>query len=161
MDFLSQIEQSAFFTWVSQSGSLLGYPTILFLHTLGLATVAGLNAGIDLRILGFAPKLPLASLTPFFPVIWTAFAVTATSGTLLLLADASTKLASPVFYVKMLFVAFALMTMQRLKTRVFLDPLADTKPLSTNAKMLSVTSLIFWIAATTAGRLMAYVGGPS
>ena len=32
--------------WVRESGSLLGYPAILFLHTIGLATVAGLNGAI-------------------------------------------------------------------------------------------------------------------
>ncbi len=158
MEFLRQIEQSAVFSWVSQSGSLLGYPTILFLHTLGLATVAGLNAGIDLRVLGFAPKLPLGSLTRIFPVMWTAFAITAVSGTTLLLASASTKLVSPVFYIKMLFIALALTNMQLLKKRVLLDPLVDAKPLSGNARMLAITSLLLWIAATTAGRLMAYIG---
>jgi len=45
-----------------------------------------------------------------------------------------------------------------LKTRVFGDPLIDKRPLSANAKLLAATSLIFWLGATVAGRLMAYIG---
>lgn len=158
MEFFQQLEQSAFLVWVREGGSLWGYPTILFLHTLGLATVAGMSAGIDLRILGFAPKIPLAPLTRFYPFIWAAFGVTAASGTTLLIADATTKLASPVFYVKMAFIAAALITLQMLKTRVLQDPLVDARPLTSKARMLSLVSLFLWIAATTAGRLMAYIG---
>ena len=157
MDFLVWLQESSFSQWVSQSGSVWGYPTILFLHTIGLATVAGINAGIDLRILGFGSHIPLTSLRRFFPIMWSGFAVIALSGLALLVADATTKLAQPVFYIKMLFVALALVNMHLLKTRVFQDPLADTKPLVANARLLSVTSLFFWIAATTAGRLMAYL----
>jgi hypothetical protein len=157
MDFLLRLQESAFAQWVSQSGSMLGYPTILFLHTLGLGTVGGLSAGIDLRILGFASHLPLASLRRFFPVMWAGFAVIAASGLALLVADPITKLAQPIFYIKLLFVALALVNMHLLKTRVFQDPLVDAKPLSANAKLLAITSLFFWMAATTAGRLMAYI----
>ena len=157
MDFIKQLEQSGFVTWVREGGSLWGYPAVLFLHTIGLATVAGVSAGINLRILGFAPKLPLSPMAKLFPLIWAAFGVTAVSGTILLLTDATAKLSSPVFYVKMLFIAFALTNLQLLKTRVFLDPLVDAQRPSVNARILSVASLIFWIGATTTGRLMAYL----
>jgi len=157
MDFLLRLQESSFSQWVSQSGSLWGYPTILFLHTLGLGTVAGLNAGIDLRLLGFGRQLPLGSLKRFFPVMWIGFAVIAASGLALLIADATTKLAQPVFYVKMLFVALALVNMHLIKTRIFQDPLLDARPLASQARLLSISSLFFWVAATTAGRLMAYI----
>ena len=73
MEFILQLQHSSVMDWVRESGSLLGYPTILFLHTLGLATVAGLNGAIDLRLLGVGAKVPLSSLTRFFPFIWLAF----------------------------------------------------------------------------------------
>lgn len=157
-DWLQQLEQTSFLAWVSGGGSIWGYPTILFLHTLGLATVAGISAAINLRILGFAPKVPLGPLARFYPVIWTAFGVTAVSGTILLLADATTKLANPVFYVKMVLIVLALIVLQRIRTRVLADPAAETAPISRHARLLSIASLVLWIAATTAGRLMAYLG---
>ena len=158
MDFVYRLEQSGAMAWVRESGSLLGYPTILFLHTIGLAVVAGLSAGIDLRLLGFAPRLPLSSLAGAFRFIWAAFWVTALSGTVLLIADASTKLASEVFYVKMVFVGLAVVNTRLLKTRVFANPLADSTPVAASAKLLALSSLALWIATTTAGRLMAYLG---
>jgi hypothetical protein len=158
MEFISQLQHSAVMDWVRESGSLLGYPTILFLHTLGLATVAGLSGAIDLRVLGIASRIPLASLTRFFSFIWVAFAVTAISGVTLLIADAETKLASPVFYIKLVFIILALINLQLLKTRVFANPDADRLPMTSQAKLLAITSLFLWVAATTAGRLMAYIG---
>lgn len=161
MEFISQLQHSAVMDWVRESGSLLGYPAILFLHTLGLAIVAGLNGAIDLRLLGVASRVPLASLTRFFPFIWAAFVVTAISGVTLLIADAETKLRSPVFYIKLLFIILALVNLQLLKKRVFANPDVDRLPVTSLAKILALTSLLLWVGATTAGRLMAYIGpGP-
>ena len=158
MDFLLKLEQTGFAAWVRESSSLWAYPTILFLHTIGMATVVGVSAGIDLRILGFAPTLPVAPMTRLFPIMWFGFGINAASGTALLIADASTKLTSPVFYVKMTFIALAIVNLRLLKTRVFGDPSIDKGSLPTNARLLAASSLIFWIGAITAGRLMAYLG---
>ena len=158
MEFILQLQHSSVMDWVRESGSLLGYPTILFLHTLGLATVAGLNGAIDLRLLGVGAKVPLSSLTRFFPFIWLAFGLTAVTGVILLIADAEAKLASPVFYVKLVFIVLALVNLNLLKRRVFADPNVDTHPLTSQARVLALSSLVFWVGATTAGRLMAYLG---
>ena len=157
MDFLQTLQQSGFSKWVSESGSLLGYPTILFLHTIGLATVAGLNAGVNLRLLGFAPAVPLAPLGRLFPAMWLGFAVTAASGLALLVADPVTRLSQAIFYVKLLFVALAVVNMQMLWTRVFRDAAGAQGAIPASARTLALTSLFFWIAATTSGRLIAYV----
>jgi hypothetical protein len=77
---------------------------------------------------------------------------------ILLAADATTKLINPDFYVKMVFIALALVNLRILRNRVFRDPFVDKKPLSADVRVLAVTSLIFWLGAITAGRLMAYVG---
>ena len=157
-NLLLWLEQTGFSTWVRESTSLLAFPGILLLHTIGMALVVGVNAGIDLRILGFASGLPLAPLERFFPILWIGFWINAATGTVLLIADASTKMANPDFYVKMVFIALAVINLQMLKTRVFRDPHIDQGPLSTNVKVLAITSSIFWLGAITAGRLMAYVG---
>ena len=73
---------------------------------------------IDLRILGFAPAVPLAPLERFFPAVWTAFWINAVSGTLLVIGEA-TKLANLDFAVKMLFIAAAVIILRMLRTRVF------------------------------------------
>jgi hypothetical protein len=44
-----------------------------------------------------------------------------------------------------------------IRTRVFGDPLLDQHPIAGSARLLAVTSMVFWIAATIAGRLIAYI----
>ena len=156
-DVLIWIQNTGLSTWVRESSSILAFPTILLLHTIGMALVVGVNAGIDLRILGVAQGVPLAPMEKFFPILWLGFWVNAVTGTVLLAADATTKLASPVFYVKMLFIGLAVINLRMLKTRVFRGSVVE--PFSTNVKVLALTSLICWLGAITAGRLMAYVGG--
>jgi hypothetical protein len=158
MDFLRYIEQSSFSQWVTQSSSVLAFPTILLLHTIGMGVVVGISTGIDLRILGLAPAMPLAPLEKFFPLLWAGFWVNAVTGTILLAADATTKFTNADFYVKMVFIALAIINLRMLRTRVFRDPFVDKKPLPSNVKLLAVTSMIFWLGAITAGRLMAYLG---
>ena len=157
MEFAQQLQQTALAKWIGESGSLLGYPLLLFLHTLGLATIAGLNAGINLRILGMAPAVTLAPMARFYPVMWAAFAMTVVSGLGLLVADAATKLAQPIFYVKLLFVGLAVVTMQLIKSRVLDDPQLDDRRLAGTARTLAFVSLLLWIAATISGRLIAYL----
>ncbi len=158
MDFLLQLDQSAFGTWVTGSSSLFAFPGILLLHTVGMAAVVGVVAGIDLKILGFAPALPLKQLAKFLPILWIGLTVNAVTGTMLLIADASTKLINPDFGVKMVFIALAVINLRMIQKKVLGDPDVDKGPLSTNAKVLAATSLFLWFGAITAGRLLAYVG---
>lgn len=158
MEFLRFIEHTSFSQWVTGSSSVLAFPTILLLHTIGMGVVVGINAGIDLRILGLAPALPLAPMEKFFPLLWIGFWVNAFTGVILLAADATTKMVNPDFYVKMGFIALAIINLRMIRNRVFRDPFIDKKPMTPDAKVLAVTSMIFWLGAITAGRLMAYVG---
>src|SRR5262245_57297123 len=101
MAFLQWLESTPFSTWLKESPSLLAYPFVLFLHTVGLTFTAGPSTVISLRLLGFGKQLPVAPLDRFFPVIWIGFWLTAVSGLVMLAVDATTKLANPVFGVKM------------------------------------------------------------
>jgi hypothetical protein len=158
MSFLASIENTALATWIRESSSLWGYPTILFMHTVGLGFLVGLNAAIDVRLLGFARRVPLAPMESFYRLMWAGFWVNAVSGTLLLMADATTKLTNRVFYVKMVFVFLAVVNMVLIRRRVFRDPAIDTAPVGRLGRMLAVSSLLLWMGAITAGRLMAYFG---
>jgi len=160
MGVLQQLESSGFSQWVKQSGSLWAFPGILLMHTYGMAVLVGVIAGIDLRILGLMPAVPLAPLRKFLPLVWVAFWVNAITGTMLLVADATSKMRNLDFGIKMAFIVLAVITQRVIQTRVFGDPEIDARPFSSNAKMLAVLSLVFWLGAITAGRLLAYVGNP-
>ena len=152
MDLLTWLEENALSTGVRES--LLLYPTILALHSVGMAFLVGLSAAIDLRILGCAPRLPLAPMERFFPVMWLGFWVNALTGLVLLAAAATKHLTDPVMYVKLLLVALAVVILRVLQTQVFRAP---TNPhVGHMAKILAGTSLACWALAIVAGRLTAY-----
>jgi hypothetical protein len=153
MEFLKSIEQLSFFAWIRESGSIWGYPSILFLHTLGMAMVAGLNGAIDLRVLGFASKTPIQPLERLYPLMWWGFWISAISGTILLAADATTKLTNPDFFVKMAFIAVAMAITFKIRSGV-----VQNSGASFNGKLLAGLSLFCWVGVVTSGRLLAYVG---
>jgi len=154
MEFLSKIEQLPFSMWVLQTP----YSTILFLHSIGMALVAGFSAVIDLRLLGFAPKIPVKPMEKLFPWMWWGFALNLVTGSSLLMADATTKGTNPDFWVKMVFVFTGIVILRMIQKKVFGNPQLDVAPLSGTAKGLAWVSLICWLGAITAGRLLAYVG---
>jgi hypothetical protein len=158
MDFLTALEQLRFSTWVRESGSIWAFPTFLFLHTLGMAMVAGGSAAIDLVLLGFWPKTPVKPLDRLFPLIWWGFWINAATGTVLLIADATSKLTNWDFGVKMVFVFAGVAVLYVMRRRVFRNPELDKAPLPADAKRLAWVSLVCWFGAITAGRLLAYVG---
>lgn len=158
MDFLRSLEQIGFITWVREGGAWYGYALILFMHTMGLALVVGGNTIINLRLLGFAPQTPLRPLEKLFGFIWCGFWVNLATGLILLMADASVKLRNPVFAIKMLLVVGGIVVLKKLRHGVFASPLIDQGQVPANAKGLALASLLFWLAALTAGRLLAYLG---
>ena len=116
---LEQLEQTGFATWIRESGVLYGYPLILFLHTLGLSTLVGLSSAIDLRLLGVGRGIPLKSLEKTFVLMWAGFALNAATGSLLFVADARKHASNPAFYLKLLCVALAIVTLVMIRNRVF------------------------------------------
>jgi len=157
-EFLDFLEQSAFSQWVREGQTIWAFPTILVLHTIGMAIVAGGSAMISLIMLGFWPAAPIRPFARMFPYMWVAFGVNAVTGTMMLVADATAKLTTLDFYIKMALVFAGLFLLIRMRRQVFEDPQLDQVPLSGNAKMLAWASLACWFGAITAGRLMAYVG---
>ena len=157
MELLVRLEESGFATWVRESNSLFAYPGVLFFHTLGMAFVAGISGLIDLRILGFADEMPLGDMRKFLPYMWAGFAVNAATGLVLFALDATTKSISPVFYTKLAFigVALAICLIQR---KIFRDPHVQKRPIDANTRILAIVSIICWMGAITAGRLLAYLG---
>lgn len=161
MDYLHMIEETAFSTWVRESPSIWSFPVILLIHTVGMAFIVGVSAGIDLRILGMAPALRLAPLEKFIPILWIGFWLNAVTGTMLLMADASMKLTNPDFYVKMAFIALSLVNLSMIRKHVFRDPLIESGNFSGKARFLAWSSLFCWLVVITSGRLLAYVGSTS
>ena len=136
--------------------SLLAYPTILTLHTAGMAIVVGTCVAMDLRLLGIAGDVPLTALAGAPRLVWTGFFINAATGIALFTTDAEHKATQTVFFVKLSLIVLALVVYARLRKLVF----SGTSPapsVSSEVKALAALSLLLWIGATVAGRLMAYL----
>jgi len=150
------LEKTAIATFVRESLSLFAYPTFSTVHTIGLGIIVGLSTVLALRLLGFAPTLPLAPLDKLFPTMWFAFALNLLSGSGLL-AAAATKLAPhPLFIVKIICVFSAVAILRVLQVKVFRGPELGNKPLDTGSKVLAGSLLGLWLLAMICGRLIAY-----
>ena len=158
MEFLAWVEHLEFSQWVISSPSIWAYATILTAHTTGMMIVAGICAIINLRLLGMSPSTPIKPLERLYPLMWAGFWLNLATGTALLMADATTKFRNWDFGVKMVFVIAGVMVVKRIRKRVFAAPELDNGPLPAGAKGLAWASMICWVGAITAGRLLAYVG---
>lgn len=152
------LEASDISTWLRESPSIWAFPLVLALHTVGLGLIVGSTVVVDLRILGGASHIPLKPLEKFFSIMWLGFALNAVSGLMLFAKEATTVGVSGVFWVKISLIALAIWVLMRIKTKVFDDPLIDTRPVPAHVRALALVSILLWAAAITAGRLMAYVG---
>jgi hypothetical protein len=154
-DLLTALEATSFATWLRESGSLWAYPTILTLHTAGLAVLVGPSWALDLRLLGFAPAVPLGPLEKAFPVMWVGFWVNGISGFMLFAADATTKGATLLFATKLALIAIAVVNIFAIRHVVYRR---RTEPATgPTARVLATCSIVLWIAAIATGRWMAYV----
>ena len=156
MAWLQSIEGSSWAIWLKESPSLWGYPTLLFLHTVGLSFTVGPSVAIDLRILGVGRRIPLAPFDTFFRVIWIAFAVNAASGAVLFFSDATAKLENPAYLVKMTLVFLAAAVTIAIRRRVFRSAAVDPARVDASSRYLAAASILCWFGAITAGRYIAY-----
>lgn len=155
IELLANVERTALSVWVRESPSLLAFPFILFLHTLGLAMLAGINVGIDVWLLG-RRKLPPFELPNVYRVMWLGFGINALSGLVLLAAYPAKALTNWVFFAKLLFIAIALWVLQQLKGELAVAGGTAEQDVSARARRLALASLVLWTATIFAGRLLAY-----
>ena len=149
------VEQSPLSMWV-RGESMLAFPLILSAHTLGMGFLAGISAGIDLRLLGLANRVPLSALAKFYPVMWLALALNFASGSLLLIGYPYKAFTNPVFYVKLTLIAAAVYLVVRIRSQILLQPDPDAASVLRQGRLLAITSLACWAGVICAGRLLAY-----
>ena len=158
MQLLASIEGSALSVWVRESPTVWAYPTILTLHTFGMGVLAGACWTLDLRVLGVGRHLPLRPLRTLFPVMWTGFWVNAITGSLLFASSATEKAASKLFLTKLFLIALGVVATVMLKREIYGGNDGDTATTITGkTKLLAIASLLLWLSAIMAGRLLAYL----
>ena len=163
MEFFDWLEHSSFSMWIKESSSLWPYDIFcLSAHAVGMAVLVGFSVAVALRVLGFAPRLPLAPMGQFFPVIYAGFWINAISGTGLFITYPMKAVTNPIFYLKMAGIVLAMLCVRRIKREVFGNPpYADTSAVPRRGRIAAPVLLVVWVVAITAGRLLAYKGIPA
>lgn len=164
MAFFIWIENTALSEWIRGTPSLWGFPFILYLHTLGLALIAGLSSAVALTILYLPATLERAPLARLFPWMWAGLAINVVSGLLLLIAYPAKALTNPVFYAKLIAIAIAVGIVQWLQRQLAsgdgIDAVtgagAASADLQARLTRAAWALLGLWLIATVTGRFLAY-----
>lgn len=154
--FFLWLESTRISTWMRESISVFAFPMVLAYHTVGMGLVAGLSCAIDLRILGVARQVPLREMKRFLPVMWAGFWLNAASGLLLLLGYPTKALTNPVFYIKLVFIAVAVIIVRAISKSLLGGAQLDLGEAPAGGKRLAWASLFCWAGAIFAGRFLAY-----
>jgi hypothetical protein len=127
-------------------------PTILTLHTTGLALLVGASWVLDLRLLGISGHIPLSAFRWVFPVVAIGLVVNVITGVMLFVKGATVWGTSVPFLVKMLLVAASVATLVPIRAHVLRGDTSDDR-----VRVWAIASIFAWCAAVTAGRLLAYL----
>src|SRR5215213_4545548 len=100
MAFFRSLQDSAFTDWFLGSPSIWAYPTVLTLHTVGMAILVGASFVVNLRMLQVGSAIPPHRLRPLYRFIWIGFAINLLSGLVLFVTEAADRAVDPIFSVK-------------------------------------------------------------
>jgi hypothetical protein len=152
VEFFIWLEDTAASVWIRETPSLWGFPFILFLHTLGLALIAGLSSAVALAHLFWSGELQRVRLKGLFDLMWIGLAINALSGLALLIAYPAKAMTNPVFYIKLAAIAIAVVIVQRFERQFAVA--GDSENIPSRATAWALLGL--WCIAIVTGRLLAY-----
>jgi uncharacterized protein DUF6644 len=153
--FLEWLQDLPFSMWIAGSESLLSFPLVLFLHSVGMGLSAGSAYIVCMRLVGVGRPLPVSSLRIFFKIFWGGFFLNLVTGSILFAAHATTTGYVPMYYAKLALIVVGMVASVPIRT--FVDGEVSDGVIPPRVKALSVLSLIVWTGVITTGRLIAYV----
>ncbi len=157
MNFLEFLESTAFSEWVLIS--MLGFPTLIAFHSIGMAVAAGLTIVVTLYIYRFVPGIPEAKLPGILRIAMWGFTLNLVTGLAIFIPRGTEYITNITFLAKMLLVlisAAILLWLRSHLTRIAKGS-GDVRT-SVPARRLSLVSSATWIGGIVTGRLIAYVG---
>lgn len=151
------LETTELATWVAVS--LWGYPIMLSLHVVGLAVVVGIFAMRDLCLLGLFPGIQPSAFLGLGKLGWVGFIVNAVSGFALFASQATVFVTSVPFLIKIACIVAGMVLAGVIQSRLRAElALGDSVAVvSKSTRIIALVSLMFWLAAIIAGRLIAYI----
>ncbi len=156
MNLFEWLEGTWIAIWVGES--LWGYPIMLALHAVGLATVVGIMIMVDLRLLNHFAGIRIEALSQLMKFAWSGFLINAFSGFALFTSQATTFVDSTAFLIKITLIFLAVLIGASIQLRLgeagsFWDIEGQVPE---PVKRLAAASIGCWLGAIIAGRLIAY-----
>ena len=158
-DALAWLQSSALGMFMRGSG-LWTYPVVNLIHILGIATLFGAVLILDLRLLGVWRRAPLPAIAiAAAPVAMAGFALAAASGLCLLATNALEYEKNPFLLVKFAAIGLGLLNAVALRRTAAWRAHATRDLSRSEARRLALmggVSLVSWLTAVTAGRMIGY-----
>jgi hypothetical protein len=155
MGLLDWLESLSVAVWMRESPSVWAFPTVLTLHTAGMAILVGASWVLDLRLLGISRNVPLSAFRWVFPTIAVGLLLNLVTGVLLFFKNATTWGTAMPFLFKMSLVIASVATLLPIRSLVLAG--TERHEVGRNARFLAIASILAWTGAVTAGRLLAYL----
>ncbi|MBR1156430.1 DUF6644 family protein [Bradyrhizobium sp. JYMT SZCCT0428] len=134
------------------------YPAVEILHILGFVVLVGSILALDLRLLGWGRAIPIAPMAKLLlPLSRFGFGLAISMGFLLFSADASHVVRNPAFQAKLLLIAAALVNVVIAHAGPWRRVALWRDEAPAGAKVSALVSLLLWLGAVCAGRLIAYL----
>jgi hypothetical protein len=161
------VDIASILEWLQQSSlavqirdSLFAFPLIESTHVIGLTLVFGTIAIVDLRLLGLASTQRPFQLVASETLRWTwvAFAVTALTGALMFITNATVYFHNAYFRVKIVLLVLAALNVLVFeltagRTVGRWDQAGSVPPLG---RAVAALSLVIWIAVIVSGRMIGF-----
>ena len=133
------------------------YPAIEILHILGFVVLVGSILALDLRLLGLGSAIPIQPMAHLLlSLSRLGFLLAISMGFLLFNADAAHVVRNPAFQTKLLLIAAALVNIVIAHAGPWRHVAHWRIEPSGGAKVTAFVSLLLWLSAICAGRLIAY-----
>ncbi|MDQ1473092.1 MAG: hypothetical protein QOJ99_4572 [Bryobacterales bacterium] len=136
------------------------YGLVNLVHILGVASLFGTILVLDLRLLGLWRKVPLAAISePVVPVATMGFVIAVISGICMLATKATEYTGNPFLYIKFPAIFLGLLNVLLLSSSSAWREHKVRELSQRERSRLAVfggISLVCWITAITAGRMIAY-----
>jgi len=139
-----------------------GWPTAEILHFTGLCLLFGSIGIFDLRVLGFAKRIPLGALHRLVPIGVAGFCLNAITGVMFVTSDPDQYLYNPAWQTKMALVLLAGVNMVLfywLASRELMA-LGPAEPSPPRARLFTLVSLLAWTGVIACGRLITFYRPP-
>jgi hypothetical protein len=135
------------------------FPTLETLHFIGLILLMGSVCVLDLRFLGFAPRIPMASVLALIPVALAGFAINLLTGIGFLFTDPAGYYFNTAFRLKVLAIVLAGLNAVWFKLASDWESLparSGTAPRPT-VRWIAGISLVLWTFIIVMGRMIPYL----